>query len=165
MRLLPYYTITLQTDISLEVICIRLRKQVESNRSVTPFWRSHAPYQGTVSLEGFKIYRVIHYGNSFLPIIKGQFETQGDDTLIHIAMSIQPLVSIVAGLWSLGWYGLIVPFVIKTQRPLMAAGVVITPLLFLGFAWCIFWLEVRRSQRDLERILLGPNSLVDQSMS
>lgn len=156
MRLVPWHTFTLQTNSPRSLVCQHLKEQVEPIKLVRFFSRNHAPYQGVVSEDSFKIHRIIHYRNSFLPVIRGRFEEQGDQTLVHVKMSLHPLVSVFLGVWLLGWYGFAVPVAIASQFPdglgFLFLGM---PLLFLVIAWIAFWVEANRSQRDLEKYLLA----------
>ncbi len=116
--------------------------------------RNHTPYQGVVSEESFKIHRIIHYRNSFLPVIRGRFEEQGKSTLVHVTMSLHPLVAIFLGVWLLCWYSFSIPIAIANLFPHGLAFVFLgMPILFLVIAWGAFWVEVNRSQRDLEKFL------------
>jgi hypothetical protein len=75
----------------------------ESVTPVAPFslslrwWRSKPPkpFEGTVTPNGFTISRVIHYRNSFLPILNGRFTPTPTGTAITVHMTIHPLVGII----------------------------------------------------------------------
>ncbi|PZD72551.1 hypothetical protein C1752_03386 [Acaryochloris thomasi RCC1774] len=160
MRLVPYHTFTLQTDSPQSLVFQRLQEQVEPVKLLRLLLRDHAPYQGVVSEESFKIHRIIHYRNSFLPVIRGRFEEQGDMTLVHVTMSFHPVVSLFLGVWLLFWYGFTVPIAIANLTTnLFPTGIGLVflgmPLLFLMIAWFAFWGEANRSQRDLEKFLLA----------
>ncbi|MHC5676375.1 hypothetical protein [Nostoc sp.] len=71
MKILPNDTFIILTSDSLPIVLQRLNAFVGSTKAFR-FSRKHAPYQGTISESGFQISRIIHYRNSFLPVIQGE---------------------------------------------------------------------------------------------
>jgi hypothetical protein len=161
MKLLPYDSFTIQTRDPLPLVRQRLKAQVEDRRIRFGFSRSHAPYEGTVSETGFKISRIIHYRNSFLPVIRGHFETQLDGTTaIQIQMGLHPLVMTFLGFWCLFWFGTIIPIVLVGAIPVKGALLFIgLPLIVLVVFWWAFWWEADRGRRDLIKIFGGETNL------
>lgn len=158
MKLIPHHTVTLKAAASKAVVSAQLSQNVEPIKwiRVRLLARDHAPYQGVVSEDSFKIYRIIHYRNSFLPVIRGRFEERGDYTLIHLTMSLHPAVIAFLGVWTLMWCGFAIPIALAALS-YSGNGIFLVfllfPFLFLAIAWAAFWFEVNRSQRDLEQIL------------
>ncbi len=72
MRLWPSDSFEIETTMSPEEIVASLNAEIDPAK-----WFRHSPghktFQGDISRDGFKITRVIHYRNSFLPIIRGTF--------------------------------------------------------------------------------------------
>lgn len=64
--------------------------------------REEKPYQGEVNGTRFKIERIIHYRNSFLPVITGQISTHLDKTVISVRM--RPAISVL--IFMSVWLGL-----------------------------------------------------------
>lgn len=161
MQLLPYSRFTLKTHESLPTVIDQLNSHIEAPK---PFrWtlsRNHAPYTGTISSDGFEIRRIIHYRNSFLPKIRGRFESGSQGTVIHITMGLHPLVIGFLVFWYLTWYSATIP--IFLLGGLSGDVAIAEALLFLGlpivvlFAfWCAFWYEANRSRRELTQIIRG----------
>jgi hypothetical protein len=115
----------------------------------------HAPYKGTVDETGFKISRIIHYRNSFLPVIRGRFETQADGkTVIYIQMSPHSYVMAFLGLWCFVWFGTFIPIALARGIPIGIRLIFIgMPLVLLGVFWWAFWREANRSRHDLTEII------------
>ncbi len=152
MNILPADRFTLTTYEPLPNLLERLSQQVEPTK-IFRFHlleRNHAPYQGTLSEEGFKIMRIIHYRNSFLPVVQGKFETRGRETLIHIQMAPHPFVLGFLGFWFLIWYSAVIPISLSGSMPpniqLLFVGM---PLGMLVVFWFAFWSEANRSRQDL----------------
>jgi len=155
MKILPYDTSIILTSDSLPIVLQRLNAKVEPPK-LFRFSTRHAPYQGTISEEGFRINRIIHYRNPFLPIIRGRFEVQSHQTLIHIQMSINPFVKTFLIFWYLGWYSILVSITLRGSIPLhmvtLSAGL---PMLILIIFLRAFWSEANRSRSELSQIIQG----------
>jgi WD40 repeat protein len=156
MKLLPDYTFSLQTQDPLSVVLDRLAAQVEPPRGFRLFVsQDHLPYEGTVSEEGFKISRIIHYRNSMLPVIRGQFEQSLDQTAVQINMTLHPLVLVFLGFFYLTWYSIAAPIALMSGWNGLTLLFVGLPLVILVIFGCAFWFEAQHSRRELTQILLG----------
>ena len=155
MKILPYDTSIILTSDSLPIVLQRLNAKVEPPK-IFRFSTRHAPYQGTISEEGFQIKRIIHYRNSFLPRIRGRFEVQSHQTLIHVQMSINPFVKAFLAFWYLGWFSILVSITLTGSMPLhMATLYVGAPMLMLIISLVAFWSEANRSRSELSQIIQG----------
>lgn len=155
MKILPYDTFTVVTPDPLPIVLQRLSENIETTKMFR-FSRDHAPYQGTLSEQGFQISRIIHYRNSFLPIIRGRFEPQPNGTAIHLKMSLHPIVMGFLGFWYWTWYGAVIPMTLAGVVPgLMAAAVIGLPIAVLVIFLVAFWTEANRSRNELTQILHG----------
>jgi hypothetical protein len=56
-------------------------------------------FEGVVLQDSFKIYRLIYYRNSFLPIIIGKLEPVPGGTRITITMRLHPFVAVFMAFW------------------------------------------------------------------
>jgi len=111
MQLLPYATFTIQTQEPLSAVIEKLDAQIEAPRAFRwDFSRNHAPYEGTISSSGFEIRRIIHYRNSFLPNIRGRFESSAEGRLIRVTMKLHPFVIAFLLFWYSVWYSISIPF-------------------------------------------------------
>jgi len=70
-------------------------------------WRSDGtpPFIGKIEGNEFRLYRDIHYRNSFLPRIKGHVDSAIDGTKIEVSMNLHPFVIGFMILW-LGLVGI-----------------------------------------------------------
>jgi WD40 repeat protein len=171
MNLLPNQRFAIQTPRPLPTVIAALENHIEAPRFRWGFSRSdHAPYAGTVNASGFEIRRIIHYRNSFLPQIKGRFESGPLGTTVHITMGLHPLVLVFLLIWSIPWLGLGVPIllfgVLPGNAPLEMALMPFVPIAFLTVVWLAFRYESNRSRRDLTAIIQGQGSTsLDRSQS
>ena len=95
MNLFPYDTFTLQTHKSLPDVIHELGTYIGEPRVFRRRGdRDRTLYEGKISESGFEIRRVIHYRNSFLPAIRGQFEPSPSGTIVRIRMGLHPVVAI-----------------------------------------------------------------------
>ncbi len=157
MKLLPYDTFTIETPDPLMRVVERLSAQIQPPRGFS--WSSdpnHTPYEGTISETGFKINRIIDYRNSFLPMIRGEFEHLPTGTLVRIKMGLHPFVIAFVGLWYLIWYSALIPICLAGVMSMDIASLFLgMPTAILLVFWCAFWYEANRSHGELEKIILG----------
>ena len=83
----PYRRFVIDTLMPREAAVAAIEKIVEPRK----LWRGifssgHREFQGEVSSEGFKVSRIIHYRNSFLPMVIGHFERIPEGTRVAITM-------------------------------------------------------------------------------
>ncbi len=157
MHLLPYDTLTLQTTDSLAILLERLTAHIEVQKNFRwSFSRNHKPYAGTLSETGFEIHRIIHYRNSFLPMIRGRFEPSPEGTIVHITMRLHPFVIAFLIFWYLAWYSFSIPIGLAGAIPTIFAFQFLgLPIAILIVFWIAFWTEAHRSRRELTQIILG----------
>jgi hypothetical protein len=147
MWLIPYYWFTITTDAPVAVVTQRLAAEV-APRTFFPFRRPKQPFQGVVKEEGFKVSRVIHYRNSFLPIIGGRFQAQEQGTVIQVGMRLHWLVMVFIAVWC----GLIGGGFALEGRP--GVGLPVVGLMW-GLALAGFWFQAYQDRAVLTRILVG----------
>ncbi|UBF23874.1 hypothetical protein K9N68_19185 [Kovacikia minuta CCNUW1] len=157
MKLLPYDTFTLQTPDPLSVVLQRMATQIEPEKPMRwQFSRNHLPYEGTLSEAGFQIHRIIHHRNSFLPMIRGRFESSSFGTSVFITMRLHPFVVAFLVFWYLAWYSFSLPVWLTGAMPnTLALQFVGLPIALLVAFWAAFWSEADRSRRDLAQMILG----------
>ncbi|MBD0346790.1 MAG: hypothetical protein ICV63_18590, partial [Coleofasciculus sp. Co-bin14] len=134
--------------------------QIEAPKAIRwSYSGNHAPYEGTLSSSGFEIHRIIHYRNSFLPNIRGRFESLADGTLIRVTMRLHPFVTAFLLFWFLAWYSATIPMFLfgvlsgdVTREALLFLGM---PIVLLVAFWGAFWCEANRSRRELMQIIQG----------
>ncbi len=90
---LPFERLTIKTYLSPEKIQQKLAEVVEPRRMRFGFLSGpHKPYQGELDGKRFNITRIIHYRNSFLPVIKGEIRPEIEGCSIDITMYPHPVV-------------------------------------------------------------------------
>jgi hypothetical protein len=74
----------------------------------SPFSRDHRYFEGRVAAGRFKIRRIIHYGNGFLPMIEGRLRRDDSETIVTVNMRLAwPLVIYLSGVMLfVFWVGL-----------------------------------------------------------
>ncbi len=117
-----------------------------------------ALFEGSVSADGFRIRRVIHYRNSFLPLIIGRFERSPYGTRIEITM--RPVIAVI-GLW-IFWMGAVSCVgilagraALRHQPRALAAEPVVVAMLAFGYllASGLFGFEAYKAKPMIEEIL------------
>lgn len=166
MKLLPYESYEIHTALTLEEAFTLLQSDVEPKKWLR-FSRRHKTFEGEVSWQGFKITRIIHYRNSFLPIIRGRFK-QGELGLnVNVRMHLHPFVIAFMCFW-LGGVGLGIC--------MMGEGIVsgqtdfspflLVPFGMLLFVWLMvsggFWSEAKKTKVLLNDILLPKGTTSEQ---
>ncbi|AUT01436.1 hypothetical protein CLI64_14130 [Nostoc sp. CENA543] len=155
MKILPHDTFTITTPDSVNIVRQRLSQKVEPPKAFR-FYTKHAPYEGSISEDGFQISRIIHYRNSFLPMIRGRFEVQSHQTLIHVEMNIHPFVMAFLGFWFFFWYSAVIPILFTGSIPNHITPIFVSmPILMLFICWGSFWYEAKRSRTELTQIIQG----------
>ncbi len=157
MKLLPSDKFLIQSPDPLPLIVEKLAAHIQSPKLFRwSFSQDHSPYSGTISESGFEIHRTINYRNSFLPIIRGEFDQLPSGTLIHIKMGLHPVTTAFLIVWFLIWYSFSIPFYLSGAMPFEIASLFLgMPLALLLIFWCAFWYEAKRSRRELTEIILS----------
>jgi hypothetical protein len=101
MKFLPYERLKIKTLLSNQEVLKRLDNAVEPKRYFRFFGAKDKPYEGKVEGTHFEVSRIIGYRNSFLPMIKGDVQTEMSSCSIYISM--QPHVLVIA--FMIFWLG------------------------------------------------------------
>jgi len=100
MTLIPYENLNIKTTLDLAKVLEKLNEAIEPKQRFRKFWdASHKPYQGAVDGLHFDATRIIHYRNSFLPIIKGEIQPEINGCTINLKMHLHTAVVIFMTLW------------------------------------------------------------------
>jgi hypothetical protein len=120
---------------SVESIIASLNSQTEPKK-----WfhlgRGHTAFQGTISSDGFEITRIIHYRNSFLPIIRGSFGPGPFGTTIAIKMGLHPF----AAAFMCFWFGGVGVGILSVLAELSLGQTGWDPMLLIPFGMLLFGL-------------------------
>ncbi len=96
----PFRRITLESSLPVVYVLKRVEQAVEPRR-LWRFSRVHRDFEGMVSRSTFKITRIIHYRNSFLPIIVGKVQPRLEGgTRVEITMRLNRAVAAFMILWA-----------------------------------------------------------------
>lgn len=100
--LIPYQKIEIKTRLGQEAALQKLNAIVEPRKLRWRFSRDHLPFEGTIEGVEFKISRIIHYRNSFLPILDGKIRDDLDVSTLEftarpffIVMLLWPMMGII----------------------------------------------------------------------
>lgn len=155
-KLFPKDSFTLHSDLSAEAIAAQLTHAIALAPAVrTPWNRPKTPYSGKVTPTGFEAIRVIHYRNSFLPQVRGQFEPLSPSgTAVHITLAPHPVILAFLAVWYFHWYGISLLALFTGGMPGAIALLFLGLPLVIGFAfWAAFWTEAKRSRRDFAQLI------------
>lgn len=157
VNLLPHDRFIIQTPDALQAVIARLETNVEPPKALRwSFNRNHAPYEGSISESGFTMHRIPEGRNSFIPQIKGHFETPSGGTVVHITMKLHPFVMNFLVIWFLLFYsGALAICLSGSVAAIEALHILGLPLFVLFVFWISFWFEVERSHNDLLKIIVG----------
>lgn len=176
MLLIPYEYLIIKTHLSPEEAHCKLASVVEQRRSMRwcwIFWSEHRPYQGRVSRDKFRLIRIIHYRNSFLPIVKGRIQQEVDGSCVHITMHPHIVVLGFMAFWlgALGYMclNLVADIIISNLWPDLIEPVFPFTLLGLGgmfmFGYVLlmasFKFESVKSKSFFRELFEESNSLTD----
>ncbi|MEO0584261.1 MAG: hypothetical protein AAF135_18755 [Bacteroidota bacterium] len=155
-KYLPTENLIYHTSLSPEEVVQRLGEHVRMRRQGPSVASTSDTYKGSVSVNTFKISRIIHSRNSFLPQIKGTIIPKTHKTEIQIAMRLAPEVIVFLAIWcgfvlfALG--GLIYDAIQNEGITLFT----FIPLAMIPFAYVIsmlgFKLESSRSQKFFQKL-------------
>jgi hypothetical protein len=161
----PFQRLSLESRLPVAKVLMRLQQAVEP-RKLWRFSRLHRDFEGVVSLTGFKIIRIIHHRNSFLPVIMGKFQPRPQGgTRIEITMRLHWLVTAFMIVWA-GVPTLILAAAVLHVHPGLGASVtarhvrrdlfvVAAMMLCFGYGLCsvCFNVEARRARKLLIKIV------------
>ena len=157
MKLWPSDSYEIQTPIQLEEVVRRLEEQIEPAK-----WfrisHTHKFFQGEVSREGFKITRIVHYRNSFLPVIRGTFKQGEPGVTVLIRMRLHPFVTA----FMYFWFGGVSLGILAVIAGLLSGQTKIQPMMIIPFGmiiigWALitggFWFEAKKQKAMLIAML------------
>ena len=99
MAFIPYNQFVIETPLPAEKVMEKLGQVVQPKRFwPNPFSDNRKQFEGTLSKGSFTAARNIYYLNSFIPYIKGRFDSSDNGTRIVITMATHPLVIVAFAL-------------------------------------------------------------------
>ena len=156
-KALPVDSFEIRTTQSPEALMRILDRQIEPQKLFRFGSRNHKPFQGDLSIDGFTMTRIIHYRNSFLPVIRGTFAPGPQGTNIAIKMTLHPIVIAFMAMW-LGVVGSIAMVLCLSAifSNDVAWPLPLAPLGMFVFGWALtsggFWFEAHHTKKKLLRL-------------
>ena len=99
MLFAPFERLTIETPLTPEEVHQRLAEVIEPKRMFRFFSGNHKPYQGKLNDDRFEVTRIIHYRNSFLPVIKGEIRPGLGGSVVDITMHPHIFVIVFMIIW------------------------------------------------------------------
>lgn len=167
MKLLPFDRFSLVTSKTVEEIQTSLEGVVRKPRwfdfswSIGPFGSRPAQrYEGSFDNDGFKIWPVIRYRNSFTPVIVGRFEPHHIGLKISIIQRMNFVVTGFVVVW-VSLVGVAAVLFLMIDETTSGESVPLEfrflPVFMIVFAWALstggFWWEARHTKDELKLIL------------
>ncbi len=134
MKLFPFDTFVIHTKEIIPEIKKKLSEHVDDMRMFNSL-RSDKHYQGDIYDNGFKVSRIISYKNSFLPILHGSFQRNGDGTDIIIKMKLHKFITVFMIIWIFGFGAVSSAFEGKGNFLPLIILVVFLGIIPLSFHW------------------------------
>jgi hypothetical protein len=101
MKYLPFEKLRFESNLKEEKIRQRLADHISLKTGRWTFRSDYdgKTYVGNLGTSDFEMSRIITQRNSFLPRIKGNFETNGSGTLITVRMRLSVFVGVFICIW------------------------------------------------------------------
>jgi len=160
MKIYPKNTFQINSTLSASEIFSTLDAVVGPPKWFRLWSSDGKKYQGVFSYSDFKIWRIISYRNSFLPIVEGQITPSPSGSRISITMRLHRFVAAFMFIWFGGVSIGLVTFSIAAMRgrmePLPGLFIPLGMLLFgLVMTSGAFWLEANKTKAFLLETLKG----------
>jgi hypothetical protein len=147
MKLLPYEKFEIVVADPLPQARERMLSKVGPKR----FWANFSSpvehdFRGDIDETSFKIWRNIHYRNSFLPILHGSFEQLPEGTRISVRMRLHLFVIAFLAVWIGTAILFALPFTtVAFWAEIGQAGIMVSAALLMTYAG--FWFEASKSKK------------------
>ncbi len=93
MFFIPYGQIQIKSNLKTDEIEHRLQEQLDPHSIISGMLRgNHKYFQGSIENGEFKISRIIHYRNSFRPVIVGKLQPEIDHTVVELTVRLDFVV-------------------------------------------------------------------------
>jgi hypothetical protein len=156
MKFIPYETFSLSSTKSIEDLVATLSQNVAQIPSFSVFRKAHdKPFEGKFSENGFRVKRVIHYLNSFIPILKGRFSRSLEGTTVTVQMIPHPISYFFV--LAVTIFGLIFGYALGPLSSKRTSLVFILPVVFGMVSYivvcCGFWFEAKQAKKELMQLI------------
>lgn len=160
MKIYPKYLFTIDSPLSASEMVSVLESAVEPPKLVRWGASGSRSYQGEFTHSGFKIWRIISYRNSFLPIIEGTIIPVTSGSRVAVTMRLHRFIAVFMIIWLSMVAALLLAFSLASMNgridPFPA---VLVPFFMLVFGIlltsCSFWAEARKAKLFLVELFKG----------
>jgi hypothetical protein len=150
VRLWPSDSFDIETTLSPEEIVESLQSNI-GPRKLFRLTSKHPTFQGELTNDGFKISRIIHYRNSFLPVVHGTFRAGNSGRIVSIKMRLNLFVAVFMCVWFSGVGLAMLAFTVGfLNGKIQPSPMLLIPFGMLVFGWALvsggFWFEAKKQK-------------------
>jgi len=156
MRFLPFENLVFESILSVKELEDRINLSIEPKKTFRVPFKNTKPYEGYLFGDTLVINRIINYGNSFLPKIKGEILKANGKTRIKVKMRMHIFVYAFMTFYCCGaGFGFIGMLISSIKENKFESDIFI-PLGLLIFGYLLtmfgFKIESEKSKKDLEKM-------------
>ncbi|MGD1850399.1 MAG: hypothetical protein ACFCBU_07255 [Cyanophyceae cyanobacterium] len=157
VKILPSRRLELIVAAPPSQVAQRLNGAIAPYRGLQLLKRVTKPFLGQSSDNGFEIRRHIHYRNSFLPIVTGQYAATPQGTRVIVTMQLHPLVIVFIILWSSIWFPVFTMLLLTAEDSdrQFAMLALAMPLVSWIIVHRVFEFEANQAETFLRKTLLS----------
>ena len=102
--LIPYRRFEFVTALDVSAATAQVAAHLRARRSFWErfTWRASG-FEGGVTGDRFQFSRIVGYGNSFLPVVRGRIRAEPGGSRIEVTMTMHPFVMLFLVLWGVGF--------------------------------------------------------------
>jgi hypothetical protein len=154
MKILLYDSFAVATASPLPIVIERLNHKIQPLRTFAYSADGGPPYQGNISESGFRISRIA-YRNLFVPVIRGEFSQEADNTTVFVEISMHPagigtLFFIVLTLFSMAG-----SISLEINDPKLNLLLWSMPIMLVVITYLSFWGDAKTSRNELTATIEG----------
>ena len=149
---IPYQKFEIKTRLGQEVARQKLATIVETRKRRWGWSRNHLPFEGEIKENEFKISRIIHYNNNFLPVLDGRVQDDLNASSLQITAHLTLLGMIMWPLFLIG-PALVANFILVDELSSFLWTIVPFTLFFYGVSTILFNFELNKAKKILNEQL------------
>ena len=154
LKLIPYHSVNLKSDLALDEIKDILKENVEIVPVFSIFSMKHnKPFEGRFNDFQYNIRPKINYGNSFIPVFHGKIDRNSNSTIISVKMHAHYYS--VTFLIVCAFLGFLFEYQPGDKANIITVAVWTIVFSIIAYLWILvaFWYETNRSLPKLKDIL------------
>ncbi|WP_428740472.1 hypothetical protein [Tenacibaculum sp.] len=160
MKIIPSEKVEFKTTLSVTEVDNKLRENIQPKRGGRLGFSKKEKdkvFEGNHTNRKFEIQRVIYHRNSFLPQIKGSYQSTVNGTKVIAELKLHGFVVVFMIFWlsgvSLALIATIIGIITQETNPIA----IIIPLIMLAFGFGLshygFYMEKEKSINELKKVL------------